>query len=126
MTSGCAPCSPGPCHDCPASASASCIGVGKCGVVIGGMLITPEVSETLLAFDFPVINTGIDTTGEMAIAIVGVLYVIASIFNLYVPDTGVDHKPLKKNPFYLAHEFKHCLNLLWPWPVPVRAMNRPC
>ena len=59
------------------------------------------------------INTGIDTTGEMAIAIVGVLYVIASIFNLYVPDTGVDHKPLKKNPFYLAHEFKHCLTLLW-------------
>jgi len=79
------------------------------GVVIGGMLITPEISGTLLAFDFPVI----DTTGEMAIAIVGVFYLIAAIFNLYVPDTGVDHKPLKKNPFYLAHEFKHCLNLLW-------------
>ena len=38
---------------------------------------------------------------------------IAAIFNLYVPDTGVNHKPLKKNPFYLAHEFKHCLTLLW-------------
>jgi len=30
-----------------------------------------------------------------------------------VPDTGVDHKPLKKNPYYLAHEFKHCFSLLW-------------
>ncbi|HYO27137.1 MAG TPA: lysophospholipid transporter LplT [Azonexus sp.] len=83
------------------------------GVVIGGMLITPEIFGSLLAFDFPVIDTGIDTTSEMAIAIVGIFYLIAAIFNLYVPDTGVDHKPLKKNPFYLAHEFKHCLNLLW-------------
>jgi len=83
------------------------------GVVIGGMLITPEIFGSLLAFDFPVIDTGIDTTSEMAIAIVGVFYLIAAIFNRYVPDTGVDHKPLKKNPFYLAHEFKHCLNLLW-------------
>ena len=30
-----------------------------------------------------------------------------------MPDTGVDHKPLKKNPYYLAHEFKHCFSLLW-------------
>jgi LPLT family lysophospholipid transporter-like MFS transporter len=25
----------------------------------------------------------------------------------------VDHKPLKKNPVYLFHEFNHCLKLLW-------------
>jgi len=30
-----------------------------------------------------------------------------------VPDTGVDHKPLKKNPLFLIHEFNHCLALLW-------------
>ena len=83
------------------------------GVVIGGTLITPSVSQSLLAFDFPLIDTGIDTVGEMAIAIVGVFYLIAAIFNLYVPDTGVDHKPLKKNPIYLIHEFHHCLTLLW-------------
>jgi MFS transporter, LPLT family, lysophospholipid transporter len=83
------------------------------GVVVGGMLIRPDISQTLLSFDFPLIDTGIDTTGEMAIGIVGVFYVIASLFNLYVPDTGVDHKPLKKNPIYLAHEFHHCIALLW-------------
>ncbi|MBK8524265.1 MAG: lysophospholipid transporter LplT [Betaproteobacteria bacterium] len=83
------------------------------GVVVGGMLIKPDISATILAFDFPLIDTGIDTVGEMTIGIVGVLYIIAAIFNLYVPDTGVDHKPLKKNPFYLAHEFNHCLSLLW-------------
>ncbi|MFA7293225.1 MAG: lysophospholipid transporter LplT, partial [Rhodocyclaceae bacterium] len=83
------------------------------GVVVGGMLIKPDISMAMLAFDFPLIETGIDTVGEMVIGIVGVLYVIAAIFNLYVPDTGVDHKPLKKNPFYLVHEFNHCLSLLW-------------
>jgi hypothetical protein len=83
------------------------------GVVIGGLLIKPEIAYSILSFDFPVIDTGIDTTREMAVAIVGVLYLIASIFNLYIPDTGVDHKALKKNPFYLIHEFNHCLMLLW-------------
>ncbi len=83
------------------------------GVVIGGTLIRPDVAHHLLAFDFPLIDTGIDTTGEMALSIVALLYVVASGFNLYVPDTGVDHKPLKKNPWYLVHEFNHCLKLLW-------------
>ena len=83
------------------------------GVVVGGMLIKPDIAQTLLAFDFPLIDTGIDTVSEMSIAIVGGFYLIASIFNLYVPDTGVNHKPLKKNPVYLIHEFNHCLMLLW-------------
>ncbi|MFC5301065.1 lysophospholipid transporter LplT [Azospira restricta] len=83
------------------------------GVVIGGTLIKPEIAQTLLAFDFPLLDTGIDSTGEMVIGIVGVLYLLAALFNLYVPDTGVDHKPLKKNPVYLVHEFNHCLMLLW-------------
>jgi MFS transporter, LPLT family, lysophospholipid transporter len=83
------------------------------GVVIGGMLIQPGIAASLLAFDFPLIDTGIDTPGEMAICVVALLYVTAAIFNLYVPNTGVDHKPLKKNPVYLFHEFNHCLKLLW-------------
>ena len=83
------------------------------GVVIGGTLIRPDVAQSLLSFDFPLITTGIDSVGEMALTVVAVLYVLAAIFNLYVPDTGVDHKPLKKNPLYLIHEFNHCLALLW-------------
>ncbi|HJW26373.1 MAG TPA: lysophospholipid transporter LplT [Rhodocyclaceae bacterium] len=83
------------------------------GVVIGGTLIKPDVAQTLLTFDFPIIETGVDTAGKMAISVVGILYVLAAIFNLYVPETDVDHKPLKKNPWYLIHEFNHCLVLLW-------------
>jgi hypothetical protein len=82
------------------------------GVVLGGMMIRPEVAQSLLGFDFPMIDTGIDTVAEMNLLIIGCLYVVAALFNLYIPDTGVDHKPLKKNPLYLVHEFNHCLKLL--------------
>ena len=83
------------------------------GVVLGGALIRPEIAHSLLSLDFPVIDTGVDTVAEMTLVIIGALYLIAALFNLYVPDTGVDHKPLKKNPVYLFHEFNHCLKLLW-------------
>ena len=83
------------------------------GVVIGGTLIQPSIAKNLLSFDLPVIDTGIDTISEMALCFVAVFYILASLFNLYVPDTGVDHKPLHKNPWYLVREFNHCLVLLW-------------
>jgi MFS family permease len=83
------------------------------GTVLGGALIRPEVAQTLLAFDVPLIDTGIDTVPEMNLAIIAGFYALAALFNLYVPNTGVDHKPLKKNPLYLVHEFNHCLALLW-------------
>ena len=37
----------------------------------------------------------------------------SAVFNMFIPDTGVDHKPLKNNPIYLFHDFNHCLRLLW-------------
>jgi hypothetical protein len=83
------------------------------GVLLGGALIRPDISQALLSFDFPVIDTPIDTVTEMTLTVVGVLYLIAAVFNLYIPETDVDHKPLKRNPFYLLHEFNHCLALLW-------------
>jgi hypothetical protein len=83
------------------------------GVVLGGTLIKPDIAQAILAWDFPLFDTGIDTTAEMTLLIVGALYLVAAVFNLYIPDTGVDHKPLKKNPIYLVHEFNHCLKLLW-------------
>ncbi|MGB4467061.1 MAG: lysophospholipid transporter LplT [Azovibrio sp.] len=79
------------------------------GVVLGGILISPGVSQTMMSWSLP----GIDHSGKLVVALIGLIYLIAALFNLYVPDTGVDHKPLKKNPFYLIHEFHHCLILLW-------------
>ena len=83
------------------------------GTVVGGLLVEPAIAQALLNFDFPMIETGIDTIPEMSIGIIGSIYLIASAFNLYIPDTGVDHRMLKKNPLFLIHDFNHCLKLLW-------------
>ncbi|MHB9101115.1 MAG: lysophospholipid transporter LplT [Sulfuricella sp.] len=83
------------------------------GTVVGGLLVEPAIAQALLNFDFPIIDTGIDTIPEMSIGIIGSIYLIAAAFNLDIPDTGVDHRILKKNPLYLLHDFNHCLKLLW-------------
>jgi hypothetical protein len=59
------------------------------------------------------VDTGIDSALESGILIIAVIYAIAALFNLYIPNTGVDHRIPKKNPFYLIHEFSHCVKLLW-------------
>ena len=83
------------------------------GTVMGGILITPTVASVLMEFDFPVIDTGINSALESSILLIAIIYTIAASFNLYIPNTGVDHRIPNKNPFYLIHEFAHCIKLLW-------------
>ncbi len=83
------------------------------GTLLGGVLISETVSSRLLAIDIPRLETGIDTAPEIAITMIISFYVIAAIFNLYIPRTGVDHRPPSKNPLFLVHEFAHCMKLLW-------------
>ena len=83
------------------------------GVLLGGALITPRVSAMLLGFDLPMFDTPVDTPPEAAIAVIMAFYLIAAIFNWYIPDTGVDHRVPSKNPLYLVREFSHCVSLLW-------------
>ena len=79
------------------------------GTVMGGVMIRDDISSGLMSLGLPFANTPF----EAAVLVVGVLYLIAAGFNFYIPDTGVDHKPLKNNPIYLIHDFNHCLRLLW-------------
>ncbi|MGE5169552.1 MAG: lysophospholipid transporter LplT [Rudaea sp.] len=83
------------------------------GVLLGGALITPRVSTALLGFDFPIIETPINTPPEAAITVIMAIYVVAAIINWFIPDTGVDHRVPSKNPIYLVREFSHCVSLLW-------------
>ena len=79
------------------------------GTVMGGFMIRGDVAGALMALNLPFV----DTPFEAGVLMIGVLYLVAAAFNLYIPDTGVDHKPLKNNPLYLIHDFNHCLRLLW-------------
>lgn len=83
------------------------------GTLLGGALVSEAVSNRLLAIELPRLLTDIDTPGEIAIVFIMVLYLIAAIFNLFIPDTGVDHKMVNRNPVYLVREFAHCVKLLW-------------
>jgi MFS family permease len=83
------------------------------GTLLGGWLVSAGMSQRLLALDFPFLETAIDTPGEAAIVVIALGYVVAAIFNLYIPDTGVDHHVPHKNPLYLVRDFAHCNRLLW-------------
>ena len=83
------------------------------GTLLGGALISEAVSVKLLAIDIPHIDTGIDTAPEVAITLIILFYSAAALFNLYIPQTGVDHQPVRRNVVYLVTDFARCLRLLW-------------
>src|SRR3954470_15609811 len=64
------------------------VGSAVLGVLLGGMLIGPRISSILLSFDFPFVDTNINTPPEAAIVVISVFYVVAALFNLAIPDTG--------------------------------------
>ncbi|MBR7745493.1 lysophospholipid transporter LplT [Undibacterium baiyunense] len=83
------------------------------GVVLGGKLVDPQISAKLLSFDFPIIDVGITTTNQSALCAITICYVIAAIFNRYIPDTGARYQQQKSNPICLLKDFAHCSIKLW-------------
>ena len=83
------------------------------GIVVGGQLIGPKLSTILLSFDLPWIDTSIDTPPEAAIASMILFYVIAAIFNLYIPRTEAPLQPLAGSPAALVRDFAQCNARLW-------------
>ncbi|HVE53665.1 MAG TPA: lysophospholipid transporter LplT [Ramlibacter sp.] len=83
------------------------------GILMGGQLVGLAVSSKLLAMDFPVIDTGVDSAPEAAIFILIFLYALAAWFNTLIPQTGVQMRPIPKNPLELVPEFWSCNNRLW-------------
>jgi MFS family permease len=83
------------------------------GVVLGGQLVGHAVSSRLLAFDLPLINTGVDTAPEAAISVLIFLYLIAAWFNTRIPSTGVEMRPMPRNKLELLPDFWNCNAALW-------------
>jgi MFS family permease len=83
------------------------------GVLLGGQLVGPHIAPSLLAFDFPLLDLGIDTPPESAIASLVFLYVIAAVFNLYIPRTDAPLQPLSSDPVALVRDFSDCNSRLW-------------
>ncbi len=82
------------------------------GVLLGGVLIGAKVSSVLLSFEFPVVETGIDTAPEAAIASMIFVYILAAMFNLRIPHTGVAMQTMP-DAKHLFPEFWECNRRLW-------------
>jgi hypothetical protein len=61
----------------------------------------------------PKLETGIDTPAESAILIIMMIYVIAALINLKIPDTGARYVSQKTNPIELIKDFSICFKTLW-------------
>jgi len=83
------------------------------GILVGGQLIGPSIAPWLLALDLPLINTGVDTPPEAAIACMVLVYIVAAIFNLRIPRTDAPLQPLSLNVPELVRDFAQCNARLW-------------
>jgi MFS family permease len=83
------------------------------GIVLGGQLIGPAMSQQLLGFDMPMIDTGVDTPPEAAVAAMILVYIVAAVFNLYIPRTEAPLQPLARGVWPLVRDFASCNARLW-------------
>ncbi len=83
------------------------------GILVGGQLIGPKLAPMLLDIDFPGMTTSVNTPPEAAIASMILLYVIAAIFNLYIPRTEAPLQPLVGSLPALVRDFALCNSRLW-------------
>ena len=82
------------------------------GVVLGGVLIKPEVANPILSI-FHLNAIGLSTFAEAAIFAVAFVYVAASIVNLAIPDTGARYPKQKFEPVDSIRGFLTSCRLLW-------------
>ena len=83
------------------------------GILLGGQLVGDRVSSVLLGFDLPMIDTSVDTAPEAAISVIVFLYLIAAVFNLYIPRTSAPLQPFERKVTLLVRDFSHCNARLW-------------
>lgn len=50
---------------------------------------------------------------QLAIVIITALYLLAAIFNIYIPKLPIDHKLPKKNPAFMLLDFWYSFKALW-------------
>jgi MFS transporter, LPLT family, lysophospholipid transporter len=83
------------------------------GILLGGQLVGHAMSSRMLSIDFPIFDTGIDTAPEAAIFVLIFIYMLAAWFNTRIPHTGVEMRPMPKNPMELVPDFWTCNSRLW-------------
>lgn len=81
------------------------------GTALGSALISPFVSHTLL--HWPFVRRLAHTPAEAAILVIAVVYLVAAVCNLLIPNTHVRYPPQQKNPIRLISTFGGYVRILW-------------
>ncbi|MCG5073542.1 lysophospholipid transporter LplT [Paraburkholderia tagetis] len=79
------------------------------GTVLGGALISPHIAAHVIRHT----PASISTPAEAAMLVIMVIYVIAALFNLRIPDTGARYPRQQHGPIRLITDFADCFNTLW-------------
>jgi MFS family permease len=83
------------------------------GTVLGGALVSDKLINYLPGFMNPLHQVASLFTTEIALSVVMLAYIIAALFNLYIPNTNPHYQNQEHNPFKLVIEFSHCVTALW-------------
>jgi LPLT family lysophospholipid transporter-like MFS transporter len=79
------------------------------GVLLGGQLVGPAIAPLLLGLNLP----GVASAPEAAIFALISLYIVAAVFNLYIPRTEAPLQPIAHGVTGLVRDFSHCNARLW-------------
>lgn len=87
------------------------------GAIIGGFLIGNHLD--LSAYLTPQMLSVIGGDAQPKIAIIAILslYLIAALWNIYIPHLPVEHSLESKHPFGIVREFWQCFLKLWQDPL---------
>ena len=85
------------------------VGAIIAGTLVGGLLVAPAAIELSTRFGLHHIH--------VMVGLVTLIYGLAALFNMFIPDTGVDHKLFTSSPLRLLRDFAHCVRLLWRDPL---------
>jgi len=74
--------------------------------------------STVMAIILGAIVGGIMASHDphVAMIIITMLYLVAAIFNIYIPKLPIDHQLPKKNPIFMLIDFWHSFKALWADP----------
>jgi MFS family permease len=79
------------------------------GMTMGGALVSPLGGAWLMRFEAPLITSA----NGAALSIVVVVYLLAALFNLRIPETGARYALQQRNPARLIADFANCSATLW-------------
>ena len=81
------------------------------GSVVGGLLVSPAVSAWLLSHS--TLQQVASTPAEVAIVMIGLLYIAAALTNLLIPNTNAKYPKQHQHPLRLIKAFAGYTKILW-------------